>query len=292
MIPVLQSLTYERKYRDDILSLIFYSRHTHTHLDWYKVGNWLDLDGNLIQLAFDRDELVGVMGFSENLNGSSWLRIAAVAQGYDPTQVMTFLWENTRLQLMQAQVQSASILVLSQWLPPHLPALGFRYQEDVVTMHRAQQSIPPAPPTAIILRNGYLEHVEAIMQVDHAAFAPPWQLSATDIRLSQRQAASCTIALLGGQIVGYEIATRHHTNGHLARLAVHPQVQGQRVGQALLHHLLTRFAQRGVKSMTVNTQLSNRRSQNLYVRYGFVRNGFDLSVWQADLTSSNDERLL
>ena len=41
MTLVLQTLQYERRYRDDILSLMFYSRHTHAHLDWYKAGQWL-----------------------------------------------------------------------------------------------------------------------------------------------------------------------------------------------------------------------------------------------------------
>ena len=108
-------------------------------------------------------------------------------------------------------------------------------------------------------------------------------MNATDIRLSQRQAASCTLALHDEEIVGYEIASRHHTAGHLARLAVHPKIQGKRVGQVLLNNLLTRFVKRGVKSMTVNTQASNIRSQRLYERYGFLRNGFDLPVWESEL---------
>jgi RimJ/RimL family protein N-acetyltransferase len=39
-----------------------------------------------------------------------------------------------------------------------------------------------------------------------------------------------------------------------------------------------------VRSLTVNTQASNHRSQRLYLRYGFERNGYDLGVWQAHLS--------
>jgi ribosomal-protein-alanine N-acetyltransferase len=283
MTVVLDSVEYERKYRDDILSLMFYSRHTHTHLDWYKAGHWLDLEGNQIQLAFHDDVLVGVLGVSEPLNDSVWLRMMIIAQGYEPTIVLGFLWEQLRVTLMRQNINKAAVLVINPWLAPYLPALGFHYLEDVVTMHRAPQTIAPVPLSDVILRNGYLEDIQGIIDVDHAAFNPPWQMNATDIRLSQRQAASCTLAILDDEIIGYEIATRHHTSGHLARLAVHPDSQGKRVGQLLLNNLLSRFIKRGVKGMTVNTQQHNIRSQRLYERYGFIRNGFDLAVWQSEL---------
>lgn len=281
MTVVLEAIEYERKYKDDILSLMFYSRHTHTHLDWYKAGSWLDLEQKVVLLAFDGDHLVGVMGVSDPLNGASWLRMVIIAQGYDPTIVLSFLWEQLRVSLMRMAVQTSSILVINPWIARFLPALGFQYLENVVTMHRSAQLIPPEPTSPNVkLRNGYLEDIYGIMTVDHAAFPPPWQMSATDMRLSQRQAASCTVAVQDKVIVGYEIATRHNTNGHLARLAVHPDYQGKHIGQGLLNNLLQRFDKRGVKAMTVNTQQSNVRSQRVYENYGFIRNGFDLAVWQ------------
>lgn len=67
------------------------------------------------------------------------------------------------------------------------------------------------------------------------------------------------------------------------RLAVLPQVQGQRVGAALLHDLITRFARRSIHLMSVNTQSSNSRSRALYTRFGFRPNGYDLPYFRADL---------
>ena len=145
MTIVLEAVNYERKYRDDILSLMFYSRHAHTHLDWYKAGHWLDLDNNRIRLAFHQDIMVGMMGIAEPLNHASWIRMAIVAQGYDPTIVLGFLWEQLRVTLMRHNVHKAAILAINPWLAPYLPALGFHYKEDVITMHRATQDIPPVP---------------------------------------------------------------------------------------------------------------------------------------------------
>jgi hypothetical protein len=35
--------------------------------------------------------------------------------------------------------------------------------------------------------------------------------------------------------------------------------------------------------MTVNTQITNVRSQHLYTGYGFERTGYDLPVWMVKL---------
>jgi ribosomal-protein-alanine N-acetyltransferase len=188
-----------------------------------------------------------------------------------------------RQRVMALGVDNLSALVVNPWLNAYLPAMGFRYLEEVVTLYRATQELPSPQDSPVEFRNGYIEDIPAIVAVDHAAFGPPWQLSSVDIRFAQRQAASCTLALHQGDIVAYEISTRHQSQGHLARLAVHPKLQGQKVGYALLHNLLTRFEKRGVRTITVNTQLSNVLSQRLYNRFGFFRNGFDLPIWQTML---------
>jgi ribosomal protein S18 acetylase RimI-like enzyme len=116
-------------------------------------------------------------------------------------------------------------------------------------------------------------------RVDHAAFSPPWQLSLSDLRQAMRLAASCTVATLDERIVGYQLSTRHRESGHLARLAVEPNLQGGGVGGAMLNRLLMYFHERSVHIVTVNTQETNTRSQRLYNYYGFFRNGYDLPVW-------------
>lgn len=277
--PIL--VDYKRKHRHDVLSLLFYSRRTHSHLDWYKTGQWLDIEDNIVQLAYDgNSKLIGVLGLSAPLNAGSWVRLLAIAQDYDIRLVLNVLWQSLCRRIESAGIQTVAILLINTWLSTYLPMMDFRYIEDVVTMHRTGVDLPAALNHPLTLRNGYSEDIADIIHVDHAAFASPWQMTRADIYNSQRQAASCTLAEYKGRVVGYEISTRHHTSGHLARLAVMPQIQGKRVGAVLLHNLINKFNRRGVRSMTVNTQQSNIRSQRLYIRYGFHRNGFDLPIWQ------------
>lgn len=271
---------YERKYRENVLALLFYSQRLHTHLDWYKAGQWLDIEENVIAIALEGETVCGILGISEPLNNTAWLRLASVQRGYDPAIALSEMWQYLHDELSQRGVISVSALLMNMWLSTYFPAIGFEYLEEVVTMHRAGKMLPEAPEQTVKIRHGYIEDVRAITEVDHAAFAPPWQMSQRDIRYAQRQAASCTVAELNGRVVAYQMSTRHQTAGHLARLAVHPSAQGKRVGGQLLYHLLSKFNLRGVRSVTVNTQMSNEISQRLYRRYGFLRNGFDLGVWR------------
>lgn len=272
---------YQRKHREDIISLLFYSQRTHTHLDWYKASQWLTMPDNLIEVAYEGNTLVGFWGLSAPLNHSSWVRIGAIAQQYSSAKILAMLWEALLPRLSPAKIETVSILAVNSWLNHYLGRLGFEYLEDVVTLARNGTYNQDSDTSSdITIRRAYLDDIGGILRVDHAAFAPPWQLTATDVRYAQRQASSCTVAEYGDEIIAYELSTRYHTSGHLARLGVHPKMQGKHVGAILLDDLLTRFTERGVQTMTVNTQDSNSISQHLYQRFGFYRNGFDFPIWQ------------
>jgi ribosomal-protein-alanine N-acetyltransferase len=121
-----------------------------------------------------------------------------------------------------------------------------------------------------------------MVDVDHAAFSPLWQLSYSDLFHAQRIATRCTLAVKHDRIIGYQLSTMYRQTGHLARLAVLPEHQGTGVGAALLDNLIRYFIGRSVRTLTVNTQGTNTRSQRLYTRSGFRRNGYDLAVWTSE----------
>lgn len=278
---------YERQHREHLLNALFYSRRVHSHLDWYRPGQWLELADAQVFSAWAANsaqaELCGFIGMSSPLNGAAWLRLGAIQNTADPHTVLDAVWSAAYEQLYAQGARVFAVLVINQWLKAYLSDLGFRYLEDVVTLQRSGQGLPAErKPHRVRIKPGYLEDLPELERIDHAAFDPPWQLSLGELRQSQRQAASCTLAELDGELVGYQLSTRHQSSGHLARLAVVPGYQGQRIGTALLHDLIRNFNRRGVRSMTVNTQISNHHSQRLYQRYGFRRNGFDLPIWLRD----------
>lgn len=274
---------YERRHREALLNLMFYSRRTHIHLDWHKVGQWLDLPDVCIRIAWQGDNAIGFMGVSMPVHQSAWIRLLALHHYREPRLIVRLLWDEIQPQLNTLPVRQVGVLSMNQWLEDLMPLPGFTYQEDVVTLFRAGGELPLLAQQHVQLRDAYLEDLQPIVALDHAAFLPPWQMSSEELRQALRIAASATLAIVEDRVVGYQISTRHHTSGHLARLAVAPALQGQRIGAALLDDLIRRFSRRGVRTITVNTQRTNTQSQRLYARYGFHRNGYDLPVWISHL---------
>ncbi|MDX2161371.1 MAG: GNAT family N-acetyltransferase [bacterium] len=276
---------YQRRYRHDVREMLFRSYYAHIHLDWQETDSWLDAGRSTVLVAWRGRRIVGVMGASEPLDGACWIRLAAVQDGEPPHPVIETLWRVMRLDLRELHAAEAAILQLREWAGEMFAPLGFQAVETIVTLRREAADPPPEaadlPPALTIHAADPAIHA-VITAVDHAAFGPLWRMSPADLRAAMRSAASCTVGVVNGQIVGYQLSTMYFDGSHLARLAVLPSAQAHGVGAALVGDVLRRFQRRGVTAMTVNTQLSNVRSQRLYTRLGFVRTGYDLPVWRCE----------
>lgn len=281
--PELTIVPYERRHRSETRDLLYGSYRTHSHLDWHDTDFWLERQAAPLKLAQIDGRLVGLLATSEPLNDTCWLRLVAVADDIQPGPVLTALWAALLPELVTLGIQQVAVLILRDWIIRFLPDMGFRYAEDIVTMKRTAQTLPDLPPAPVTVRMAYPQDIDRIAEIDQAAFAPPWQLSPFELRQADRVAAISTVAVDGDTVVGYQLSTLHLESAHLARLATHPDAQGRGVGTAILHDLLERIARRGLRSTTVNTQASNVRSQRLYQRFGFKRNGYDLPVWMTSL---------
>lgn len=282
-MPTLTLSGYERRHRDAVLDLVFDHIQSHTHLDWYMADEWLDHHAGAISLAWQNRRLMGVMGFSVPLHDTVWMRLLAVRDAAPTRDVLRALWDDARVLLTAQRVKSASLLMFADWVGAYTADFGMGQVEMVVTMKRNGGDLPRQLNIRPILHPAEYEDLPTMISIDHAAFAPPWQLAPDDLRAALRIASSCKLAYVDGRVVGYQLSTRYDDNGHLARLAVLPDAQGIGVGGALLHDLLHNLMRRRVKTITVNTQLSNLRSQRLYSAYGFRRNGYDLPVFSMNL---------
>lgn len=280
----LQIAPYARRDRQAVRELLFRSPFTHTHLDWHDTDDWLDGGEGVVRLAWRDEYLVGLLAVSEPLTSTAWVRLAAVQNHIDQAAVLGALWTNIQPELSELGVRRVSLLIIRDWIEPIAAQLGFEHSDDIVTLRRSSAALPDFKiPAGLTIRPTELEDLPMLARVDHAAFAPPWQLSLRELRQADRISASCTVAVRDGQIIGYQLTTLYFDGAHLARLAVLPAEQGSGIGAALVYDLLARFWRRQVHSITVNTQASNRRSQRLYTRLGFHYNGFNLPVWTAAL---------
>lgn len=274
---------FERQHRREVDDLLFHSYQLHTHMDWYDPMDWLIRSRVPVRLAWQGGRLAGLLAVSHPLDGASWLRIVAL-NDYAPSHaIMAAMWQDVIPELRHLGVQSVWLLVMRNWIKSYLRELEFHFVEDVVTLERQSALLPDMPPLPVSVRAFLPQDADAVTAIDQAAFTTPWQMTLEEIRQAQRIAEVATVAEMNQQVVGFQISTLYRDGAHLARLAVSPQYQGQGIGSVLLHDLLRRFTQRRIPSITVNTQISNLRSQRLYRAFGFQRNGYDLPVWSISL---------
>jgi ribosomal-protein-alanine N-acetyltransferase len=274
---------YQRRNLQAVRDLMFRNQAVHTHLDWHETDHWMETHNPPMRLGWHNGRLVGALAMSPPLNNTSWIRLAALSDRVDHGAVITALWENLKPELKAAGVKLVALLAVREWITAYAPDMGFNYIEDIITLTRAGQHLPEPPANRLLIRSAETYDLETMARLDQAAFSPPWQLSYEELRQAHRISASCTVALGEGRILGYQLSTLYFDGSHLARLAVHPQAQGNGVGRALLDDVLRRFLRRGVYSMSLNTQASNLHSQHLYRHFGFRPNGYDLPYWSATL---------
>lgn len=283
LITTLTVTPYLRRHRQAVQTLLSRNYQVHTHLDWNDTNYWLESSDVPMRLAWQGEQLVGLIGVSTPLHHSCWLRLIAVREDSPANDVLSALWGGLEDELYALDVKIVALLTTRNWIERYTSQLGMRYIEDIVTMARIGGELPTPQPSRATIRAAQDDDLGIITEIDQAAFKAPWQLSATEIRQAHRMAAVSTVAVQNGEIIGYQISTAHRNSSHLARLAVRPDIQQNGIGALLLRDVIERFVRRNIRSMTVNTQGSNERSQRLYRRFGFYANGYDMPVWMREL---------
>jgi ribosomal protein S18 acetylase RimI-like enzyme len=274
---------YDRRDRSDVLDLFGYSYQRHAHLDWYEPDEWIDAVGGVIRLAWRGSHLVGMIAASLPMDGMAWIRLVAVADGAPETQVLEQLWRSTAAGLRDAGAQSCWVLMLEPWFEYYVPVFGMSEALRLVTLRREGGDLPNVNAPDVTVSPATLDDVAAMTAIDHAAFAPPFQMTAQDMRRAYRFATQSMVARVDGKIAGYQVSTRHGDQGHLARLAVDPAVRGKKTGASLVREMISSFLRRGVDLITVNTQMTNERSLRVYEACGFTRSGYDLPIYRVIL---------
>jgi ribosomal-protein-alanine N-acetyltransferase len=182
-------------------------------------------------------------------------------------------------------IQWVAAIPMHRWFENLLQHGAFQCTEHILMLSWESVDIPVAPlANAFHIRPMTLDDLGNIEKIDVAAFSPLWQNSQAYLELAFRQAAVATVAELDNHMVGYQISTATPIGGHLARLAVLPNLQGHGVGYALVRDMLSQFTRRGARKVTVNTQKDNLASLSLYHKLGFEQTGEEYPVYQFPVT--------
>lgn len=112
----------------------------------------------------------------------------------------------------------------------------------------------------------------AVFRIEKVVFPQPWPFASFERFLGD---PGFIVAVRDGAVVGYGIAdvsSSHERDlGHLKDIAVHPQVQGEGIGRALLRRVLLSMAVAGANVVKLEVRERNEVAQSLYDDVGFER---------------------
>lgn len=275
--------TLRRARPDDqarLAALIQAGAHLHRHLDWRPPLDWL---GAPEYWALERGQtLTAALACPPDPAGIAWLRLFVHDQRSDLQESWLSLWRAARQEL--AAPLTVAAIGLAPWLGELLLENQFQASDQVVMLE--YDNFPPCAqslPPEISLRPMTFDDLPAVAALDSAAFDPLWRNSLDALQRAFRLVGIASVALCGGEIVGYQISTRSASHVHLARLAVAPSAQHFGIGAALVRGMFLQAQRLGLYWVTVNTQASNTVSQALYQKLGFKLTGENFPVYTCQL---------
>lgn len=215
------------------------------------------------------------------------VRVVALQRGRRPTTDLGYLLAAAlaRTDVAALQQGDAPLQLLcyggESWLYTALSEAGFAQVEAVQFFEldrlRSRLATLPAAPLDVILAPAHPDHLDELARLDGATFPPLWHFGRRDL-LEMLMRCRMQIAWVDQVMAGYSAMsanTRHEIQ--LARLAVAPAYQGRGVGRALLSDAVC-YAASEYRTLVLNTQIGNIRSQRLYRGYGFHSTGVSIPV--------------
>ena len=257
----------------------------HTHLDWHSPQSWLGKSP--FHIATNGDAAAGALAAPPDPPDTSWIRFAAISNGFTLDQVFDPIWQPTLNALRDLNVKQIACMLIDDWFVPQLKKWGFNQINDVIVLSRPMRAA--TQKTSPVIKGLKIRHAKSsdlntIYKVD-AAFDAPWHYSKDTLWQAMSQVEFSSVAELNNEIVGYQISSGGKQGGHLARLAVNPKLQGRGVGRLLMMTIADHFDRLGAPYISVNTQHDNIASIRLYRAFGFQPTGDHYPVWQMEVGS-------
>lgn len=262
-------------------NLIFFENRLHRHLDWRSPLEWL---GAPFYWALDDGgQITAALACPPEREGIAWVRLFVYSGRWSAENAWTMLWQTAREEVARAGGAKVAAIAIQPWFQNLLAESGFQNLQQIVLLEWRYQSTAARETAGIRIRRMKEADLPEVEKTDAASFDPLWQNPLETLRRAYAQALYATVAENDNGIMGYQISTGGGQRAHLARLAVHPVVQGKGAGRALLNDLFVFLTSMGTSRLSVNTQSDNQASLSLYQRTGFVRTGEQYSVYTFDI---------
>jgi len=273
----------DSKDHQQISNLIFFETHLHRHLDWRTPLDWL---GDRYYWALDEGgRITAALACPTEAMNIAWVRLFVYSGGWSAVNAWNLLWSTARDEVARAGGSTVAAIAMQPWFQRLLAANGFENRQQIVMLEWRIQPWAGREADRIHIRTMTEADLLMVAMTDAASFHPLWQNPLETLHKAFTQSLFATVAENEQGIVGYQLTTGGGGRAHLARLAVHPDMQGRGFARSLLTDLFTRLTQHGIGRLSVNTQHDNLSSLSLYQKMGFARTGEQYPVYAFDVTA-------
>lgn len=280
-----------------VLYLMRTAVYTHMHVDWYLPGDWIGSPGfvvlpkpgqaknNLTAKLFQTNsDVAACLIATPDPLPAAWVRTVAIDRSVNAKEVLANLLLTVLPALKKQGATKLAWLPIESWPTKWLSEWGFYRGSEIETYVKEDRTLPTVQVVSdLTIRQVQSTDYDALAALEAVAFAPIWRQSGRALSVAKSQSLSFDVALLGDEIVGYQLSARAEGGAHLVRLTVHPEKQGFGIGSALLQHAFTYYYRRGLYKVSLNTQVENFNSQKLYQRFGFIPTEQRLPIWILDV---------
>jgi len=262
-------------------NLIFFESRLHRHLDWRSPLEWL---GAPFYWALEEGgQITAALACPPERAGIAWVRLFVYTGRWSARDAWDMIWPTATEDIARAGGAKVAAIAIQPWFQELLAASQFENRQQIVMLEWRYQPSAAREPGGTRIRKMSEADLPEVEQTDAASFDPLWQNPLETIHKAVAQALYATVVENESGIIGYQLSTGSGQRAHLARLAVHPSVQGRGAGRALLSDLFRYLTYAGIPRLSVNTQSDNQVSLSLYQRMGFVRTGEEYPVYTFDI---------
>jgi ribosomal protein S18 acetylase RimI-like enzyme len=265
--------------RSRLANLLHFGSFIHQHLDWKQPLDWIGSQPYL--LLEKKGSILAALACPPDLPEITWIRLFAVSAPITVEHAWKLLWVAASRQLLKLGEMKVAVISLQGWFTDLLESSGFDHTDNVIVLTWDETPITQPTNNTVSVRIMSPEDLSTIQIIDHRAFSDIWKNSLEALELAYKQSSIASVVECGNEIVGYQFSTLSSMGGHLARLAVKPEMQRKGIGYLLVHHVLSHFQKLGISHVTVNTQQTNLASIALYSRAGFSLTGESYKVYQS-----------
>ena len=192
--------------------------------------------------------------------------------------------DHAKIWLKDNQISKLYSLATSEWIERLLITNGFQLNNQIVSLSSQELTVKAQTlPENLQIRPMRLDDIPELESLDKLCFRPPWQLNQSSLEKSYSKGANSSVVSQAGKLVGYQITDNVFDHLHLARIAVHPDMQGRGIARQLMAEMISFFKDYNIQTYSVNTQADNLASLRLYHSFGFKEEGRPTPVYLFEL---------